>query len=372
MDTRIELRAHERHPEHQLPNQRGGGPGDSGPEGDSGPGGGGPRAGRAEVSVVRIAGLVLDGSPRLRGEDVGHTRLLAQTGASLPPILVHRPTMRVVDGVHRVQAARLLGETEIRAVFFDGGENAAFVKAVEANVSHGLPLSIDDRRVAAARIIALYPEWSDRAVAAAAGLSPKTARAIRDRLTNPADQAVARVGRDGKVRPLSTAESRRRAAALIAERPSASLREIASSAGVSLATARDVRQRVRNGESPVPLGVRHGGQRDRTRSVPSARAGAVRQLHQVAASSEAATSSLLLQRLKGDPSLRYSEKGRSLLRWLDSHVVDPADWSPAVAEVPPHCTYTIAELALRCAKAWERLAEEMWVRVDGSGSGAAA
>ncbi|MGH3683128.1 MAG: ParB/RepB/Spo0J family partition protein, partial [Natronosporangium sp.] len=121
---------------------------------------------------MRIANLVLDGSPRLHGEDVSHTRLLAQTHASLPPILVHWPTMRVVDGVHRVQAARLRGETSIRAVFFDGDENAAFVKAVEANVSHGLPLSIDDRRVAAARIIALYPDWSDRAVAASAGLSP--------------------------------------------------------------------------------------------------------------------------------------------------------------------------------------------------------
>ncbi|MGH3679426.1 MAG: hypothetical protein ACRDT2_03965, partial [Natronosporangium sp.] len=92
----------------------------------------------------------------------------------------------------------------------------------------------------------------------------------------------------------------------------------------------------------------------------------------VVAGAEPASSSSLLQRLKGNPSLRYSEKGRSLLRWLDSHVVDPADWSPAVAEVPPHCTYTIAELAIQCAKAWERLAEEMWVRVDGGSPEAAA
>jgi hypothetical protein len=327
-----------------------------------------------QPTMVSIATLVLDGSPRLEGEDVRHTRLLAESGASLPPILVHGDTGRVVDGLHRVRAARLQGETEIEAVYFYGDESAAFVKAVEANVTHGLPLSIADRRVAAARIITAYPEWSDRAVAASAGLSPKTARAIRARLTNPSVQATARIGRDGKVRPLSTAESRHRAAALIAERPGASLREIASFAGISPATARDVRQRVRNGESPVPLGVRHTRGRGRgwAERVPTTRsARAVRQLHQVVASSDTATPASLLQRLKGDPSLRYSERGRTLLRWLDSHLVEPADWAPAVEGVPPHCVYTIAELAIRCAKAWERLAEELWVRVEDGSSGMA-
>jgi ParB-like chromosome segregation protein Spo0J len=330
--------------------------------------GGTPPGSRTGPATVSIARLVLDNSPRLRGEDVGHTRVLAETGASLPPILVHEATMRVLDGMHRVQAARLRGETEVPAVYFDGDQDAAFVKAVEANVTHGLPLSPADRRLAAARIIAAYPQWSDRAVAASAGISHKTVRAIRDRVTSPPEPAATRVGRDGKIRPLSTAESRQRAAALIAERPGASLREIAGAVGVSLATARDVRQRVRNGESPVPPGVRYAGRRARPDGAPASGTGSVRQLHP--AGPEAATPSSLLQRLKGDPSLRYSERGRSLLRWLDAHVVDAADWARAFEEVPPHCTYTIAELAIRCAKAWERLAEEMWVRVDSAGADA--
>jgi ParB-like chromosome segregation protein Spo0J len=323
---------------------------------------------------VPLDALVLTGSPRLDGENVEHTRVLSEVAADLPPILVHAATMRVVDGLHRVQAARLRGETEIAAVFFDGDGRAAFVKAVEANVAHGLPLSFADRRTAAARIIASYPEWSDRAVAASAGLSPKTVRAIRERLTGPVDQTSARVGRDGKVRPLSTAEGRWRAAALIAERPAASLREIASLAGVSPATVLDVRQRVRNGESPVPLGVRPAAARPAgPGSVPGARAArAVRQLHKVVASSGAATPSSLLQRLKEDPSLRYSEKGRNLLRWLDSHVVELTDWTRAAEGLPPHCVYTISELAIRCAQAWERLAEELWVRVADGDSDLAA
>jgi ParB-like chromosome segregation protein Spo0J len=353
---------------------------------------------RPEVVMLPVDELVLVDSPRLAGEDVRHTRVLAEVGTGLPPIVVHAGTMRVVDGVHRVQAARLRGETEIAAVLFAGDENAAFVKAVRANVSHGLPLSISDRRVAAARIIAAYPRWSDRAVAAAAGLSPKTARAIRDRLSGTAGQPGSRVGRDGKSRPLNPAESRRRAAALIAQRPGASLREIASSAGISPATARDVRQRLRNGESPLPPAVRQLAGDDRPGAVPasdavpasgavsasvpvqsagsgsepaSRAARSVRELHKAAAS-ETATPSSLLRRLRSDPSLRYSERGRSLLRWLDSHVVEPTDWSRAVEGVPPHCAYTIAELAMRCAKAWERLAEELWARVEDGSSNLAA
>jgi len=322
---------------------------------------------------VSIAALVLDGSPRLEGEDVRHTRLLAEAGPQLPPVLVHGATMRVLDGLHRVQAARLRGETEIGAVYFDGDENAAFVKAVRANVAHGLPLSIADRRVAAARIISLYPQWSDRAVADAAGLAPKTVRAIRDRIAPAGDRSGSRVGRDGKLRPLSSAESRQRAAALIAQRPDAPLREIASSAGVSVATARDVRLRVRNGESPVPSGARPAARPDPAGSLPAIGAArAVRQLHRTVASSQTATPSSLLQRLKEDPALRYSERGRLLLRWLDSHVIETTDWSRAADGVPPHCVYTIAELAIRCAKAWERLAEELWVRVEDNSSGVAA
>jgi hypothetical protein len=39
--------------------------------------------------------------------------------------------MCVMDGVHRVRAARLRGERSIEAVFFDGDAEAAFVQAVE-------------------------------------------------------------------------------------------------------------------------------------------------------------------------------------------------------------------------------------------------
>ncbi|MCX4231292.1 MULTISPECIES: helix-turn-helix domain-containing protein [Streptomyces] len=159
--------------------------------------------------------------------------------------------MRVIDGMHRLLAARLRGQQTIEVEFFDGSPEDAFLRAVASNVPHGLPLSLADRRTAAARIIASHPQMSDRAIARAAGLGAKAVAAIRRRSSGGVPQLGARVGRDGKVRPLSSVEGRRRAAELIAERPQASLREVARYAGISPATVSDVRKRLESGQAPV-------------------------------------------------------------------------------------------------------------------------
>jgi len=68
------------------------------------------------VERVAVDLLVSSDSPRLVGESVDHIRMLAESGTDLPPILVHRPTMRVIDGMHRLRATTLRGERELRAV----------------------------------------------------------------------------------------------------------------------------------------------------------------------------------------------------------------------------------------------------------------
>ncbi|MGH3170772.1 MAG: ParB N-terminal domain-containing protein [Trebonia sp.] len=67
------------------------------------------------VVRVPIAELAVAGSPRRSGENREHARLMAESGNPLPPILVHGPTMRVIDGAHRLRAAKLRGEREIEA-----------------------------------------------------------------------------------------------------------------------------------------------------------------------------------------------------------------------------------------------------------------
>jgi hypothetical protein len=203
-----------------------------------------------KIVSVPVSSLRPGQSPRLEGEDKAHIARLAQSEAALPPILVSRRGMRVIDGAHRLIAASLNGQKAIDVEFFDGTEADAFLRAVEANVTHGLPLSQADRRAAAARIITSHPRMSDRAIADSAGLAARTVAAIRRRSAGAVPQPETRVGMDGRVRPLSCAEGRRRAAELMAEHPRASLREVARGAGISPATARDVRKRVERGAAP--------------------------------------------------------------------------------------------------------------------------
>jgi ParB-like nuclease domain len=166
--------------------------------------------GDSQAAVLVDVGLLLAAdSPRLEGESLAHACMLAGLGAALPPIVVHRDTMRVIDGMHRLRAAVLRGDANIEARFFDGTAEAAFIAGVEANIAHGLPLSVADREAAAGRILGSHPKWSDRAVVASAGLDARTVGAIR-RATEDLPQLDRRVGRDGRVRPLDVAAGRRR------------------------------------------------------------------------------------------------------------------------------------------------------------------
>ena len=203
---------------------------------------------RASPDSIPISFLRPGYSPRSNGEDENHIRILAESGpSSLPPILVHKTSMRVIDGMHRLRAAMLNGCDRIDVEYFDGSDEEAFCRAVELNVSHGLPLSLTDRKTAAARILAWRPELSDRATAAVTGLSPKTVAVIRRRACEGVPQRRERLGSDGRRRPLNGVEGRRRAAEVIVGRPEASLREIAATAGISPGTARRVREQLAAG-----------------------------------------------------------------------------------------------------------------------------
>jgi hypothetical protein len=162
--------------------------------------------------------------------------------------------MQLIDGVHRLLAAVSKGHETIEVEFFDGSAADAYLRGVEANVTHGFPLSQADRRAAVERILALHPQMSDRAIAQSAGLGAKTVAAIRRRTAEDSEasgQHSARVGRDGRVRPLNGLEGRFRAAHMLAEHPQASLREVARLAGVSPTTAADVRDRLVRGTHPA-------------------------------------------------------------------------------------------------------------------------
>lgn len=330
---------------------------------------------REGLEVVSLSELVLAESPRLGGENTNHTRLLAQVEGELPPILAHRATMRVVDGVHRVQAAKLRGDEEISVCFVEGSDEELFLLAVRENISHGLPLSLADREAAAERILVMNPWWSDRAVGEASGVAAGTVRRIRQRSTAYLEQSNTRIGRDGRARPVNGEEGRRRTIAVISEHPKASLRVIASKAGVSVSTAHRVRTELAEQDEPGEQNGRDGQGRPSVvteRATPLTESGDPEAADASAArpmaggdragqarSADGAAWASVRQRLRNDPALKYSEPGRALLRWLDVHAIEADEWKQLVDAVPAHWADVVAAIALNCSKQWQKIADEL-------------
>jgi hypothetical protein len=122
-----------------------------------------------------------------------------------------------------------------------------------------------------------------------------------------------------EVRPVNPAIGRRRAAEFLSMNPRASLREIARKAGVSVTTARDVRQRVDKGENPLPDNLAKKAAESFSPTVVATNGAAVSPTGTRVVPEGRGRD--LLQRLRNDPSVRSSERGRALLRLLSTVVV---------------------------------------------------
>lgn len=320
--------------------------------------------------TVRVPVLSLrpGNSPRLKGEDKAHVARLAELDAPLPPILVDQSTMRVIDGMHRLQAASLRGQDEIEVIFFTGSDADIFLRAVEENISHGLPLSRQDRRAAATRIIQSWPELSDRAIARSTGLSPKTVSEIR-RSADQVPDVEARVGRDGRTRPLDHSEGRIRAAEFLAAQPTASLRQAARVARISPATAKDVRLRMLRGESPLNV---KGAEPAVTPPTQTAAQGENQPRPATRIPGANSPDPLgAVGQMTRDPSIRQNQQGRVLLQLLRANATGVQDLYSLVTAVPPHRVATVGQLARQYASMWTHFAEELKERskvIDPRGS----
>ncbi|WP_196812386.1 ParB/RepB/Spo0J family partition protein [Nocardia sp. CNY236] len=281
-----------------------------------------------------------------------HTRLLMESDAQLPPIIVHRSTLKLIDGAHRLRVAMARKQDVVPARYFDGSEADAFVLAVRANVAHGLPLSLNERKAAALRLILEHPCWSDRMIASATGVSHTTVSTERQRATGRAGRLHSRVGKDGKVRPMATDKGRRIAAKLIRDSPTMSLREISRMAGISTGTVRDVRDRLNRGVDPVP------GHAD-----PADTPGSPKVSSATSIGADNGTSShiqqAILRSLQRDPALRFSDRGRSVLRLVSGIVNSRAGAEQTLLDAPSHCHCHLAKLARANAQFWSNLADEL-------------
>lgn len=306
--------------------------------------------------TVAVSSLLLDKSPRQGGDNDEHVRVLAESEDPLPPIVVHGQSMRVIDGIHRVRAAIMRGAKSIDAKIYHGTDDDAFVLAVRLNIAHGLPLTRAERNAATLQIIASHPQWSDRMIATVVGLSAGTVAKVRRRSTAQNEQSSMRIGKDGRVRPVNGAEGRLKAAQLLTEKPSSSIRAIANVAGVSSSTVHDVQRRLRAGQHPIP--VHHSAPE------PPAMPGLPgvspsRGVHGHPEPADGIDVAAILGALKRDPSLRRSDPTKFLLRCLDRYRVGVEGSGKIVEVAPDHCAHLVAKLARAYARVWIEIATQL-------------
>jgi hypothetical protein len=294
---------------------------------------------------VYVKDLSVADSPRLNGVNEAHAQHLAEVYASLPPILVHRPSMRVIDGMHRVRAAVILGLETVDAQFFNGSDGEAFIQSVTRNIADGLLLSLADRGAAVRRILAGFPAMSDLSIAVYTGLDPGVVTEVRRRVAAGVPELPLLAGK--LPAPALAAECGRAAGPALGAsgRP---LKPVAREAVLSsLGTPGGVRrdQEQTTGAQPRMVPARTPAARD-AQGCPARPA-------------MARTSRDRLRSLSSNPSLRNSQSGREFLRWLHGHFVTDEAWKELIETVPPHCAETVAEIAMKCSDAWRRFAEEL-------------
>jgi ParB-like chromosome segregation protein Spo0J len=353
-----------------------------------------------EVSVP-VRSLVPGFHLRQDGTDAAHVRLLADAAGSarLPSILVQRHGTRIIDGMHRVEVAKLRGEWNIRARIVDCTDEEALVLAVKSNTLHGLPLTRADRISSAKRILAAHADWSDRSVAVITGLSAKAVASLRNSSTGETPFCGKRLGRDGKRRPIVPSEGRRRAAEYINAHPDASLREVARETDVSLGTVHDVRERIRRGEDQhgqVP-GRPHRGAAAQAELAPADGPGPVttelastdpavmraaptgpvpagpvvtsppiRAIHAAVAArgAQRVAWSAVATKLAGDPTIRYTEGGRAFLRWMSGHSMQSDEWREFVDAIPQHWLDEVSRIAVSMSEEWRQFADRLGNKME--------
>jgi hypothetical protein len=291
-------------------------------------------------AIVPVRHLV-EGQWARSGElDAEHVRSLATLPGAFAPVLVQRETMQVIDGAHRVAAARQRGDTHIAVWFFEGSDAECFLESVRANVRHGKPLTLTERRRAALRLLSHYSHWSDRSLAETCGLSPGTIASLRRCATDDFGHSR-RIGRDGRIRSLNTSSVRMAAADYLVEHPQSSVREVAQAVGATVATVRDVRARLARGEPAVPASpcqpraaALDGGLPDR--GSPS---------------------------LRSDPAFRRSVSSQAFASWFDRSEVSTDSWQQLTDDLPLSRLYDVITQCRRRAAVWEALAEHLECRV---------
>lgn len=300
----------------------------------------------AATAEIELDDLRLTASRRTAGIDSAHVAALKELAGDWPPIVVSATDRSVIDGLHRVHAALALGLSRLPCVFFVGAEDDAYAEFVRRNTTHGLPLTLREREGAARHILGRRPEWSDRRLAAVCGLSAGTVARLRHELSGEVEeprcatdedvQLHARVGRDGRRRPVDRQAIRARIAEALEKNPRASLRAVAAIVGTSPTTVRSV-------QSELARAAAHGG------AVPGAQADVAAPWPDLGHPVDAWVP---------DAAVLSTDEGSAFAEWFSRTAVGD-DWWQHLATVPLSRVYDVADEARRRAQHWSDFARAL-------------
>jgi hypothetical protein len=244
------------------------------------------------------------------------------------------------------------------AAVFVGSREEALLEAIRSNTEHGLPLSLADRRGAARRLLSANPEWSDRRIASACGLSGRTVARLRDEVQargRPGRPIVPgtdrRIGRDGKIRPVRTGEVRIRILEALKAHPAGSLREIAAIAGASPETVRAVKAvKARGGCADISSAPAARPDGDAITRLPTDRLPSLATFGEFDEGRDSAPSAW-----SEDSAFLSSADGGEFARWFSDNRIDH-DWHRYVFSIPYGRIYEVVDEARRRATEWSTFA----------------
>jgi hypothetical protein len=119
---------------------------------------------------------------------------LMQAGETFPPlqIVAADNTFLLVDGYHRLEAAKLAKLKMIRCLVREGDRRYAILLSSKANVRHGLRRTIADKRRAVMKVLAdvEWRRWSDRQIARHCRVSPPFVSQLRSKMGKVTDNVI--------------------------------------------------------------------------------------------------------------------------------------------------------------------------------------
>jgi hypothetical protein len=169
---------------------------------------------QSRLQTLAIAKITLhrrlQSRERINPSVVAEYEAAMEAGDQFPPLLVFYvgSGFLLVDGFHRLEAAKLSGLATLRCEVRHGGLRDAIMASAAVNATHGLRRTWADKRIAVGKLLQDHEwvRWSDREIARRCMVSPGFVGQLRDKVTVNVDSDRPRLCRNkhGTVTTMNT------------------------------------------------------------------------------------------------------------------------------------------------------------------------